>query len=103
MPDLDQIKQGEQELGISAGGSPRGRPGNPAGRAAAVTASTALPGYCSPTRAAADPQSRRASARRRPAALRLCLERIVEPIVSGRIHDAANPQRRRLGGAKGKS
>jgi hypothetical protein len=32
MPDLDQIKQGEQELGTSAGGSPRGRPGNPAGR-----------------------------------------------------------------------
>ena len=41
MPDLDQIKQGEQELGTSAGGSPRGRSGNPAGRAAAATTSTA--------------------------------------------------------------
>jgi hypothetical protein len=51
MPDLDQIKQGEQELGTSAGGSPRGRPGNPAGRAAAATTSTALPGFCSPARA----------------------------------------------------
>jgi len=51
MPDLDQIKQGEQELGTSAAGSPRGQPGNPAGRAAAATTSTALPGFCSPARA----------------------------------------------------
>jgi hypothetical protein len=38
-----------------------------------------------------------------PAALRLCLERIVGPYrgTRGRIHDAANPQRRRFGGAKG--
>jgi hypothetical protein len=32
MPDLDQIKQGEQECGIGAGGSPRAGLANPAGR-----------------------------------------------------------------------
>jgi hypothetical protein len=37
-----------------------------------------------------------------PAALRLCLERIVGPYRErGRIHDAANPQCPRFGGAKG--
>jgi hypothetical protein len=52
MPDLDQIKQGEQELGTSAGGSPgAGRAIPPAGRAAAATTSTVLRGCCSPARA----------------------------------------------------
>ena len=32
MPDLDLIKQAEQECGTGAGGSPGGRSGNPAGR-----------------------------------------------------------------------
>jgi hypothetical protein len=59
MPDLDQIKQGEQGARDRRGRFARGRSGNPAGRAAAATASTALPGYCSPARAAADPQCRR--------------------------------------------
>ena len=52
MPDLDQIKQGEQGCGTGAGGSPgAGRAIPPAARAAAATTSTALPGYCSPARA----------------------------------------------------
>jgi hypothetical protein len=48
MPDLDQIKQAEQGARDRRGRFARGRPGNPAGRAAA---STALPGYCSLARA----------------------------------------------------
>ena len=51
MPDLDQIKQGEQEVRDRRGRFARGRSGNPAGRAAAATTSTALPGCCSPARA----------------------------------------------------
>ncbi len=52
MPDLDQIKQVEQGRGTGAGGSPKGgRAIPPAGRAAAATTSTALPGCCSPARA----------------------------------------------------
>ncbi len=43
MPDLDQIKQAEQERGTGAGGFPR-PVGHPAGRPrGSATASTALP------------------------------------------------------------
>jgi hypothetical protein len=52
MPDLDQIKQGEQERGTGAGGLPgAGRAIPPADPGAAATTSTALHGYCSPARA----------------------------------------------------
>jgi len=45
MPDLDLIKQDEQGVRDRRGRFARGRSGNPpAGRAAAATASTALPG-----------------------------------------------------------
>jgi hypothetical protein len=45
MPDLDQIKQGEQGLRDRNGRFARGRSGNPAGqpRAAAATTSTVRP------------------------------------------------------------
>jgi hypothetical protein len=50
MPDLDLIKQVEQGYGTGVGGSPgAGRAIPPAGRAAAATMSTALPGCCLPT------------------------------------------------------
>jgi hypothetical protein len=45
MPDLDQIKQAEQGARDRRGRFGRGRSGNPEGRAAAATTSTALPGY----------------------------------------------------------
>jgi hypothetical protein len=67
MPDLNQIKQGEQGARDRGGRFARGRSGNPAGRAggspgagraippagraAAATTSTALPGCCSPGKA----------------------------------------------------
>jgi hypothetical protein len=51
MPDLDLMKQG----GTGGAGPVRqfakGRSGNPAGRVAAATASTALPVFCSPAKA----------------------------------------------------
>jgi hypothetical protein len=52
MPDLDQIKQGEQgarDRGGRFAKADRAIP--PAGRAAAATTSTALPSCCSPARA----------------------------------------------------
>jgi hypothetical protein len=52
MPDLDLIKQEEQGGGTGAGGSPgAGRAIPLAGRAAAATTSTALPGCCLPGKA----------------------------------------------------
>jgi hypothetical protein len=51
MPDLDVIKQEEQGARDRRGRFARGRSGNPAGRAAAATMSTPLPGFCSPARA----------------------------------------------------
>ena len=52
MPDLDQIKQGEQETRDRGGRFARaGRAILPAGRAAAATTSTVRRGCCSPARA----------------------------------------------------
>jgi len=52
MPDLDQIKQVKHGVRDGRRRFAKGRSGNPlAGRAAAATTSTALPGCCSPTRA----------------------------------------------------
>jgi len=51
MPDLDKIKQEEQGARDQRGRFARGRSGNPAGRAAAATMSTSLPGFCSQARA----------------------------------------------------
>ena len=103
MPDLDQIKQEEQELGTSAGGSP--------GVGRAIPRAARLPRPRQPRcpagarrrGRAADPQSRRASARQRPGGV-TAVPRTHRRTVSrtrGRIHDAGNPQRRRFGGAKG--
>jgi len=50
MPDLDQIKQGEQAARGRRGRFAERRSGNPAGRAAAGATSTALPGMCLPAR-----------------------------------------------------
>jgi hypothetical protein len=53
MPDLDLIKQGEQEARNRRGRLTKGgRAIPPANHAAAGTTSTALPGCCSPARAA---------------------------------------------------
>jgi len=98
MPDLDQIKQGEQGVRDGAGGSPGGGPAiPPAGRAAAVTnvnraARLLLAGEGEAlTRKAVE-----LALAGDPVALRLCLERIVGRIATrGRIHDAADPQRQR--------
>jgi hypothetical protein len=51
MPDLDLIKQAEQEVRDRRGRFARGRSGNTAGPTAAATTSTAPPGYCSPGKA----------------------------------------------------
>jgi len=51
MPDLDLMKQGEQGVRDRCGQFAKGRSGNPAGSAAAATASTALPVFCSPAKA----------------------------------------------------
>jgi hypothetical protein len=84
MPDLDQIKQGEQELGTSAGGSPGVGRAIPRAARSPRPRQPRCPAIARRRGRGADPQSRRAGARRRPAALRLCLERIVGPIVSAR-------------------
>ena len=100
MPDLDQIKQAEEGARDQRGRFARGRPGNPAGRAAAATTSTAL---LAGEGEGADPQGRRGGARRRPrgiAAVPRTHRRAASPTY-GRIHDAGDPQRRRFGGAKG--
>ena len=106
MPDLDQIKQEEQGARDQRGRFARGRSGNPAGRAAAATASTALPGFCSPARArrvtrkAVEP-----ALAGDPAALRLCLERIVWPYRERAVEFTMPPIRNAadLAGPKGKS
>jgi hypothetical protein len=65
MPDLDQIKQEEQGARDQRGRFARGRSGNPAGRAAAATASKPrCPAIARRRGRGADPQSRRAGARR---------------------------------------
>ena len=70
MPDLDQIKQEEQGARDQRGRFARGRSGNPAGRAAAATASKPrCPAFARRRGRGADPQGRRAGARRRPAPL----------------------------------
>jgi hypothetical protein len=103
MPDLDQIKQGEQELGTSAGGSP-GRPGNPAGRAAGRdhvnrAARLLLAGEGEAmTRKAVEPALAGDTA-----ALRLCLERIVGPYREPAVEFTMPPIRKAadLAGPKG--
>ena len=92
--------------GTSAGGSPRGRPGNPAGGAVAATTSTALPGFCSPGEGEA--LTRKAvelALAGDPAALRLCLERIVGPYRECAVEFTMPPIRNApdLAGPKGKS
>ena len=52
MPDLDQIKQGEQGTRDRGGRFARGRSGNPAGRPRGCRDHVnRLPGCCSPARA----------------------------------------------------
>jgi hypothetical protein len=48
LPDLDQIKQGEQVVSDRLEQFAKRRSGNPAGRAAAGPTSIALPGLCFP-------------------------------------------------------
>ena len=100
MPDLDQIKQAEEGARDQRGRFARGRPGNPAGRAAAATTSTAL---LAGEGEGADPQGRRGGARRRPRGIAAVprTHRRAASRTYGRIHDAGDPQRRRFGGAKG--
>ena len=74
MPDLDQIKQGEQGARDRRGRFARGR----SGRVAAAITSIAPPDCCSPVRALTRKAVELALAGD-PAALRLCLERIVGP------------------------
>ena len=50
MPDLDQIKQGEQAARYGRERFAKRRSGNPAGRTAAGATSIALPGLCLPAR-----------------------------------------------------
>jgi hypothetical protein len=105
MPDLDQIKQGEQELGTSAGGSPGVGRAIPRAARPPRPRQPRCPAIARGRGRAADPQSRRTGARRRPAPLRLCLERILGPhrergveFTMPLIRNAAD-----LAGRKGKS
>jgi Family of unknown function (DUF5681) len=95
MPDLDQIKQGEQETRDRAGRFAKGRSGNPAGRPRGCrdhvnrAARLLLAGESeAPTRKAVE-----LALAGDPAALRLCLEthRRAVSRTRGRIHDAADP------------
>ena len=103
MPDLDQIKQEEQGARDQRGRFARGRSGNPAARLPRPRQNRAARLLLAGEGEARDPQSRRASARRRPGGV-TAVPRTHRRAVSrtrGRIHDAANPQCPRFGGAKG--
>jgi hypothetical protein len=99
MPDLDQIKQAEQGARDRRGRFARGQSGNPEGRAAAATTSTAL------LAGEGEALTRKAvelGARRRPGGIAAVprTHRRAASRTYGRIHDAGNPQRGRFGGAK---
>jgi hypothetical protein len=100
MPDLDEIKQGEQELGTSAGGCPglAGQSGGPRGCRDRVNraARLLLAGEGEPLTRKAVELALAGGIAAVPRTLRRAISR-----TRGRIHDAGNPQRGRFGGAKG--